>query len=70
MARYRSRQNAVSNREMVVRKRHLGFTLIEIITVIVVLSIVTILGSSFVVQTVGGYDRVQRDSQLLIRVAQ
>lgn len=67
MARYRSRQNAVSNREMVVRKRHLGFTLIEIITVIVILSIVTILGSSFVVQTVESYDRVQQRSQLINR---
>jgi MSHA biogenesis protein MshO len=49
---------------------HLGFTLIEVITVVVILSIVAVLGSTFVATSVESYDRVQQRSKLINRARQ
>lgn len=46
-------------------KNQHGFSLIELITVIVILSIVTVLGSNFVVTSVDSYDRTQQRSKLI-----
>jgi MSHA biogenesis protein MshO len=48
------------------RKRS-GFTLVEVITVVVILSIITVLGSNFVATSVESYDRVQQRSKLVNR---
>lgn len=45
--------------------RSAGFTLIELITVIVILGIVAGIGSSFIVNTVDSYDAVQKRSKLV-----
>lgn len=44
-----------------------GFTLIEVITVVVILSIVAVIGSNFIVETVESYDRAQQRSKLIHR---
>ena len=44
-----------------------GFTLIEIVTVMVILSIVAVLGGSLVLKSVEGYERVQQRSKLVNR---
>lgn len=42
-----------------------GFSLIELVTVIVILSIVAVLGSNFIVISVESYDRAQQRSKLV-----
>ena len=42
-----------------------GFTLIELITVVVILSVVTVMGANFVALSVESYDRVQQRSKLI-----
>ncbi len=53
-----------------IRNRHrssCGFTLVELITVIVILGIVAGIGSKFLVSTVNSYDAVQKRSKLVNR---
>lgn len=57
-------------RQILVVKTQSGFTLIEVITVVVILSIVTVLGSNFVATSVESYDRAQQRSQLINRARQ
>ncbi len=45
--------------------RHAGFTLIELIAVLVILGIVAGIGSKFLVSTVDSYDAVQKRSKLV-----
>ena len=47
------------------RTRQSGFSLIEFITVIVILSIVSMLGAGFVITSVQSYDRVAQRSKLI-----
>lgn len=56
--------------ENVSARKQPGFTLIEVITVVVILSIVTVLGSNFVAISVESYDRVQQRSKLINRARQ
>lgn len=49
------------------RVRQAGFTLIELITVLVILGIVASLGSSFFISIVDSYDDVQQRSKLINR---
>lgn len=44
-----------------------GFTLIELITVLVILGFVTAIGSSFIISTIDSYDQVQSRSKLINR---
>ncbi len=44
-----------------------GFTLIELITVLVILGIVAAIGSSFIISTIDSYDEVQSRSKLVNR---
>lgn len=46
-------------------KTHSGFTLIELITVIVVLSIVGAIGSSFLITTMNNYNDVQEKNKMI-----
>ena len=50
-----------------VKHAHRGFTLIEVITVVVILSIVTVMGTGFVAKSVESYDRAQQRSKLINR---
>lgn len=52
---------------MTARSVQLGLTLIELITVIVILSIVALLGMGFVIQSVQSYDRAQQRAKLIHR---
>ncbi len=52
---------------MKARSKQLGLTLIEMITVIVILAIVAALGTGFVVQSVTSYDRAQQRAKLIHR---
>lgn len=48
-----------------IRNRQSGFSLIEFITVIVILSIVSMLGAGFVITSIQSYDRAAQRSQLI-----
>ena len=50
--------------------KQLGFTLIEVITVVVILSIISVLGANFIATSVDSYDRVQQRSKLINRARQ
>ncbi len=55
------------NHRIELTKMQSGFTLIEVITVVVILSIVTVIGANFVAISVDSYDRVQQRSKLINR---
>lgn len=44
-----------------------GFTLIELVTVVVILSILAVVGSSFMIRTAEGYQQTQNRTQLIQR---
>ena len=52
---------------MIIKKALSGFTLVELVTVLVILGIVSAIGSSFVISTTDSYNQVQERTKLTSR---